>query len=150
MTYLIINRWLSRTVWLTGLFSLCLLASAIAQVPPAAILGEWQSAKKDSRIVIEKQGTVYSGKIVWGTGQATTDEKNPNPALRNRNIIGLVILNDFVYDGDDTFKDGTIYDPREGKTYACKMSLKDAKHLSIRGYVGLSLFGRSEVWTKLN
>lgn len=149
MDYILNQRTGKKTAQLTGLLTFFLLIGAYAQVPPAAIVGEWLSAKKDSRIIIAKQGTTYSGKIVWGTGQATTDEKNPDPALRNRNIIGLGILNNFVYDGADTWKDGTIYDPREGKTYSCKMTLKDAGHLSIRGYVGLSLFGRTEVWTRV-
>ncbi|MCX6218922.1 DUF2147 domain-containing protein [Spirosoma sp.] len=52
--------------------------------------------------------------------------------------------------GSDTWQNGTIYAPREGKMYSCKMTLKDSAHLNIRGYVGVSLFGQTEVWTKEN
>ena len=45
-----------------------------------------------------------------------------------------------------TYKDGTIYDPKSGKTYSCKMTI-DGNKLKIRGYIGISLFGRTEVWT---
>ena len=119
-----------------------------AQVTESQILGEWLSAKKDSRVLIYKQGDKYYGKITWGSGTSSKDEKNPKPELRSRELVGLVILSGFKFDGDDVWESGNIYDPREGKTYSCKMTLKNASQLSIRGYVGISLFGRSEVWTK--
>ncbi len=122
--------------------------TAKCQINQSQILGEWMSPKKDSRVLIYKQGEKYYGKITWGSGSSTKDEKNPKAELRSRDLVGLVILNDFKFDGDDTWEDGSIYDPREGKTYSCKMTLKDAGRLSIRGYIGISLFGRSEVWTK--
>lgn len=122
---------------------------AIAQLAPTDILGEWTSPKKDSRVLIYQQGDRYFGKIVWGTGGPDRDVKNPDASLRSRPLIGTVILSGFSYDGDLTWVDGTIYDPREGKTYSCKMTLRNKRELNIRGYVGVSLFGRTEVWTKL-
>jgi uncharacterized protein (DUF2147 family) len=139
-----------KTQLTTYLLALLLAASAYAQTNPSAIVGEWLSPKKDSRILIYKQANAFFGKVTWGTGGPAKDEKNPNPALRSRDLIGAVILNDFTFDGDDTWQNGTIYDPRDGKTYSCKMTLKDPTHLNIRGYVGVSLFGRTEVWTKVN
>ena len=124
--------------------------ATLAQNKSDAVLGEWLSSKKDSRVLIYRQGTMYYGKITWGTGAAVKDEKNPDPALQKRDLIGLVILQNFKFDGDDTWTDGSIYDPRQGKTYACKMTLKTANSLSIRGYVGVSLFGRTEVWSRFN
>lgn len=115
-----------------------------------AVLGEWLSAKKDTRILIFKEGDLYRGKVLWGTGSSPKDIKNPDPALRNRDVIGLVILNGFKYDGEGVWEKGTIYDPREGKTYDCKMTIKEDGRLNIRGYVGVSLFGRTEIWTKVN
>ena len=137
------------------LFTLLILAGiagvnpTFAQSKADAILGEWLSAKKDSRVQIYKQGNQYAGKILWGTGSDKKDSKNPDPSLRNRDLIGLSILNGFIFDGDDTWANGTIYDPREGKTYSCKMSLKSPDQLTIRGYIGISLFGRTENWTRV-
>ncbi|MFC4231402.1 DUF2147 domain-containing protein [Parasediminibacterium paludis] len=119
-----------------------------AQINESQILGEWTSPKKDSRVLIYKSNNLYYGKIIWGSGSETKDKKNPNITLRNRDLIGLVILSNFKYDGHGEFMDGSIYDPRVGKTYTCKMTLKSETQLSIRGYIGISLFGRSEVWTK--
>jgi len=124
--------------------------SMFGQSNPEAILGEWLSSKKDSRIVIYKNGTKYYGKVSWGTGP-TKDERNPDPSMRNEELIGQIILKDFVFDQkDNRWTNGTIYDPHDGKTYSCKMTLIDSRNLSIRGYVGITLFGRSETWTKVN
>ncbi len=137
---------MKRTLMIMALVITCFTAKS--QVTEAQILGEWMSPIKDSRVLIYKQQEKYYGKITWGSGSSTKDEKNPKTELRSRDLVGLVILNNFKFDGDDTWYDGSIYDPREGKTYSCKMTLKDASRLSIRGYVGISLFGRSEVWIK--
>jgi len=126
-----------------------LFTTSFAQNPADGIVGEWLSAKKDGRIQIYRQGSTYTGKITWGTGRSTKDDKNPDPALRNRDLIGLVILSGFSFKGDNVWEDGTIYDPGDGKTYACKMSLKNPNSLSIRGYIGLSIFGRTEVWSRV-
>jgi uncharacterized protein (DUF2147 family) len=129
--------------------SLGLLNTTHAQNPADGIVGEWLSANKDSRILIYRQGSTYAGKVAWGTGGSTKDDKNPDPKLRSRDIIGSVILTGFAYKGDNTWENGTIYDPREGKVYACKMTLKTPNQLSIRGYIGVSLFGRTEVWSRV-
>ena len=66
---------------------------------------------------------------------------------RQNPIIGLNLVSDFKFEGDDRWDSGRIYDPESGKTYACKLRLeRDA--LKVRGYVGLSLFGRTEVWQR--
>ncbi len=76
------------------------------------------------------------------------DMNNPDQALQTRPELGLELLKDFTFDGDDVYEDGTIYDPKSGKTYSCKMTI-NGNSLKIRGYVGISLFGRTEVWTRV-
>lgn len=124
-------------------------STALAQSKADAILGEWINEKKDAKFQIFKQDDKYFGKIIWGTGDQKKDVKNPDSKLRNRDVIGLTILKNFVFDGDNTWEDGTIYDPREGKTYSCKITQKGANKINVRGFVGISLFGRTEVWTKI-
>lgn len=120
---------------------------SLAQVSSDNIIGNWLSPKKDSEIQIFKVNNKYYGKIVWGKGESTKDIKNPDVKLRSRDLIGLVILSNFEFD-EDEWNNGTIYDPREGKTYSCVITMKNKNELNIRGYVGVSLFGRAEVWTK--
>jgi uncharacterized protein (DUF2147 family) len=102
---------------------------------------------QDGRILIYKKNNKYYGKITWGTGGSGTDDNNPDPALRSRKVIGMEILKDFVFD-EDEWTGGTIYDPRGGKTYSCKLTLESKNELNIRGYIGISIFGRTETWTR--
>jgi uncharacterized protein (DUF2147 family) len=115
-----------------------------------AILGVWSNPAKDAKFEIYKKDNKYFGKIIWGTGGDTKDSKNPDTKLRNRDLVGLTILKNFVFSGDNTWEDGSIYDPKDGKTYSCKLTLTSANKLDVRGYLGISLFGRTETWTKNN
>lgn len=117
------------------------------------IIGEWLNEDKDGKIEIYKTGNSYFGKIIWGNsifeddGQTLTkDVKNPDEKLKQRNILNMVVLSDFIY-AEDVWDNGKIYDPKSGKTYNCTMKLKDNK-LEIRGYVGISLLGHSTYWEK--
>lgn len=132
-----------------------------------AILGLWQTEPDDGdfarvRIVRDADGT-YSGKIVWlnepdfpasegpeWEGKPKVDRKNPDPDLQSRPIIGLQIVQGFHYDGDNVWVDGSIYDPKKGKTYSCKMTLRDNGDLFVRGYIGFSFIGRTTTWTRVS
>ena len=65
-------------------------------------------------------------------------------------VIGLVILTGFKFNGDDGWKGGDIYDPESSKTYSSGIYLKDKNTLKLRGFIGISLFGRTETWTSTN
>ena len=125
------------------------------------ILGVWNDAEKDAKIEIFKCENKYCGKIVSakepnypagskeGTpGSPRLDHNNPDIAKRSRPIIGLRIMNDFTFAGDDVWKDGTVYDPKNGKAYRGKMTLVSPNKLVMRGFVGIPLFGRSTEWTR--
>ena len=119
-----------------------------------AILGTWANHSGEDHILIYKKGNKYFGKLDWlkfpndETGKPKTDKNNPDENLRSRPDLGLEMLKDFTYDGDNVYEDGTIYDPKNGKTYSCKMTL-EGNTLRIRGYIGISLFGRTEVMTRV-
>jgi uncharacterized protein (DUF2147 family) len=126
------------------LLSVSLLASANAD----AILGEWLAQEKDGKIVIFKQGDQYFGKISWGKIPGKKDTKNPDEKLRNKDLVGAVILKNFKFTGS-SWENGTIYDPNSGKTYDCILKIRDGnKTLDIRGFVGAAMFGRTSTWTR--
>ena len=116
------------------------------------ILGNWLNAEKDGRIEIYKTGNKYYGKLIWGKnifekdGSSRTDLKNPDPTLRTRTLVNLVLLTNFDYD-DGEWNGGKIYDPKSGKTYICIMKLK-GRTLQIKGYIGITLLGRTTEWTR--
>ncbi|MDX1937390.1 MAG: DUF2147 domain-containing protein [Flavihumibacter sp.] len=120
-----------------------------AQINTDAIIGEWLTQSKDGKILIYKQGTKYFGKIIGGNSEGRKDTNNPDEKLRNQPLIGKVILNNFVFDGKSKWEDGTIYDPNNGKTYSCVIKLKNNNEMEVRGYVGISLFGRTDMWTRI-
>jgi len=121
------------------------------------ILGVWMNEDKDAQVEIYKDNGKYFGKIVWllnpideETNKPKLDDKNEDISLRDRPVMGLLLLKDFVFDGDDEWEDGTIYDPKNGKTYSCYMEFEDKDDMStlkIRGYIGISLLGRTTYWT---
>jgi uncharacterized protein (DUF2147 family) len=138
------------------LFVLGGAAPVVAQVDSAmanAILGEWLTGEKTSKILIYKDGDEYLGKISWlkepeRDGKPRVDEKNPEERLRNQPLMGLVILRGFTFDGEDTWTGGKIYDPKSGNDYSAKMTLADPKTLNLRGYILIPLLGRTETWTR--
>lgn len=120
------------------------------------IIGNWlTTGKEPAKIQIYKSGEKFYGKIVWlkiptYNGRPKVDINNPDKAKRNNPDIGLIILTGFKFDGDDEWKSGDIYDPESGKTYSSYLFLKDKNTLKVRGYVGISLFGRTETWARTN
>lgn len=117
-----------------------------------AIVGKWYNTEKDAQVEIYKEGGKFFGKVIWlqnpdENGQPVKDKNNTDESKRDRPIIGLKLLHNFEYSGG-TWENGTIYDPKNGKTYSCIIKKKDNKTLEVRGYVGISLIGRTVEWTK--
>jgi len=120
---------------------------------PDAIVGDWYTAEASSVVQVYKCGEQYCGRITWlknprnEQGGDKLDIKNPDEKLKSRRILGLEILRGFAYKDEYSWEGGSIYDPKNGKTYSCKMRLEGSE-LKVRGYVGFSLLGRTTVWTK--
>jgi len=120
-----------------------------------AVIGVWKTGEGTAMVKIYKNGEKYEGKIVWlkeptdpATGQPKKDKNNPKESNRQRPVLGLTNVWGFVYDGKNEWDDGNIYDPKTGNEYSCTMTLKDNNNLEVRGYVGISLFGRTDVWKR--
>ncbi|MBA3828914.1 MAG: DUF2147 domain-containing protein [Taibaiella sp.] len=112
----------------------------------------WYDQDKTAKIEIylAKDGKYY-GKIVWlkvptVNGKNKIDIHNPDEQKRNEPILGLVLLRGFNKEGKNIYEDGTVYDPKGGRTYSCKMTLNGNK-LNVHGYWGISIIGRSTTWT---
>ncbi len=95
-------------------FSVISTNSFAQSVSKDAILGEWLSQEKDGKILIFKQGEKYFGKVSWGKSTGRKDDKNPDPALQKRDLLGAIILKDFIFTGK-SWEEGTIYDPNMAK-----------------------------------
>ncbi len=118
-----------------------------------SIVGQWetfddQTNEKKAIIEIYKTNDSYFAKIVESYGSeknAVCD--NCKGVKKGQPIIGLVIIEDLKKD-DSEFNGGTILDPENGKTYKCYLELVNDKKLKVRGYLGVSLFGRTQYWIR--
>ena len=146
------KRRLASFILITSLISF----EAYSQNKADDIIGIWLTGGKEpAKIQVYKSGEKFYGKIIWlknptENGKQKVDANNPDKAKRNYPIIGLLMLTGFRFDGEDEWKGGDIYDPESGKTYSSYMYLKDKNTLRVRGYVGISLFGRTETWIRTN
>jgi uncharacterized protein (DUF2147 family) len=135
-----------------------LLVPAIATAQKAAasdaILGYWFNAEKDAVIEITKVDGKFDGKVIWlknplnDKGKPKTDVENPDPKLKSRPRLGLVVLNDLVYKSGNKYEKGKIYDPKSGKTYSCQTEIVGGKVMKLRGFIGVSLIGRTSEWVR--
>ena len=132
------------------------------------IVGNWKPSNGRSVVQIYKGKTEngedpdkYYGKIVWllepndENGNPRTDVNNDDDELKKKPLKGLVILKDLEFDEVDgkevTWDGGTIYDPNNGSDYSfeAEINKKNKNVMDGRGYIGLSLFGRTDTWTRL-
>jgi len=134
-------------------------APAAATTDADRVVGLWLTEKADAQVRVERVGDRFHGTIMWLkepvypaddalAGRAKIDRENPVASRRGTPIIGLRIVQGFRY-SDGEWRDGTIYDPENGKTYRCRMWF-DGPTLRVRGYIGISLFGRSTRWTRVD
>ena len=152
-----------KRLWIVSFALLLALAIAPAAVAgPDDVLGKWLNGKKTAHVEIYKAEGKYYGRIVWlkepvyptddkkgMAGKTKVDRENPDAAKRSQPIMGLVMLRDFVFAKDNLWEEGFIYDPENGKTYKCKMTLTSPDVLDVRGFIGFSLIGRTDTWTRV-
>lgn len=136
-----------------ALFTILFLDAADA--PKDQICHVWYNQEKDSRLEIYQKGNAFEAKIIWlkepneKDGRPKADKENPDEKLRSRPVIGLVILKDIHKSKEDPnfYESGRVYDPKNGKTYDCRMTFK-GNTIDLRGYVmGIPFLGRTSVWT---
>lgn len=119
------------------------------------IEGIWWNDEKTTKIKVEKKDGKFIGTIVYMipekyvNGKPPVDDKNPDPKFHTRSLIGLQILNGFVFNSNKKeWADGRIYDPKSGKTYDCYAWL-DGEVLKLKGFVaGIRWLGRESEWYK--
>ena len=127
--------------------SLC-AGRALADASP---VGTWYTSGKSAKVRIAPCGQKLCGTITWidtrdgAPASSIKDEANPNPALRNRPIVGLVMMRDFSPAGPGRWTGGKIYDPNSGRTYDSKMSLSANGGLRVEGCV--TVICQAQAWS---
>jgi uncharacterized protein (DUF2147 family) len=145
---------------LLSFFSALLILSSFAPLPLTqnnadAIIGSWKNGEGTGIIQIYKNGEKYQGKIIWlnepndpETGKPKLDKKHPDEKNHNRHVMGLINMWGFHFNGTNEWTGGKIYDPKNGKTYSCKITMDNNNTIKVRGFFGFSMIGRTDLWTR--
>lgn len=119
-----------------------------------SITGVWETiddktGDPKSHVEIYKKGNKYYGKVVKLLPAATTKVCNDCPGdKKGKSLLNLDILWDMKPDGAK-LTGGEIVDPADGSVYRCKISLEGKNKLAVRGYIGISLLGRTQYWKRI-
>ena len=135
-------------------FALSVIASLGLQAQ--TVTGKWktiddETGEAKSVVEIYKQNGKVYGKVV----EILDPKKRGLPCDKctgtdkDKPILGLVIIKGLKKDGNE-YNDGTITDPNNGKVYKCYIELDGPNKLDVRGYIGFSLLGRTQTWTRVN
>ena len=115
------------------------------------VIGKWKLKNGSAIVEVYQSGDTYNGKIVWlqkpteADGTPSKDKNNPDPSLRQRQLIGLNMLSGLKKNGNE-YTGGKIYDPADGKTYNCSMKV-EGDILKVRGSIDKKgLIGRTMDW----
>ncbi|MEM9469921.1 MAG: DUF2147 domain-containing protein, partial [Pseudomonadota bacterium] len=115
--------------------------------------GLWLTQNERSAIRVEKCEEGLCGTIAWIIeGGMQHDTKNPDPALRGQPMCGLKIMSGLEQDKKNTnrWSGGKIYKADEGDNYQVNLEYKSSDMVEVRGYVGFSLIGKSQNWTRVS
>jgi len=127
-------------------------ATAVHAADLASPIGLWKGGDATFEM-FESEGTL-SARIValsepkTAEGKEKTDIYNPDPKKRTHPIIGLVFISGFTKKNDTRWENGTVYDPKSGKTYSCFMELQGPDKIKVRGFLVIPLMGRNYFWTR--
>jgi uncharacterized protein (DUF2147 family) len=136
---------------------LCIAFGAQAQNNADDIVGVWKNGEGTGMVQIYKtKSGHYAGKLVWlkepidpDTGNPKLDKRNPDEKKRTLPTLGLINLKNFTYNAEDKiWEDGKIYDPKNGQEYSCKITMENNSTINVRGFIGISLIGRTDTWTR--
>lgn len=138
-----------KFILLAGLFISILSANA------QSVTGKWKTfddETKEAKSIVEiteRDGKIY-GKVIEILNPAKKNIKctNCSGTDKDKPVLGLEILKGLSKDGKE-YSDGKILDPSNGKLYKCIVSLDGNDKLKIRGYVGISAFGRTQNWVRV-
>jgi uncharacterized protein (DUF2147 family) len=146
-----------RALWV--IFAIVMCSSAVFAQDLGSAIGKWKTiddeTKKQKSIVEVSEGSdgKLSGKIVQLFREPSEDQ---NPKCdkckgdkKDQPILNMQIMQGFQKKSEGKWVDGEILDPNNGKVYSCKMTLTDGgKKLEVRGFIGFSLLGRTQVWER--
>ena len=139
-------------------FALLLSASVTGAVAQSVSpVGNWLTEGKSGIVEIYRctpNGDTLCGRLAWfrikpdDPNPQGLDLNNPDKTKRSQPLCGLTFMYGFKPAGQRKWEDGSVYDPDGGSTWHATMKLRDDGAVDLHGYIGISLIGRSEIWTR--
>ena len=132
---------------------LLLITSICTLLSGQTIVGQWETfddktnEKKSVIEIYESEGLYFAKVIEAFTGDINAICEECKGSNKGKTIAELLIIEDLKKDGNK-YNGGTILDPESGETYKCKLELESDNKLKVRGFLGFSLFGRTQYWFK--
>lgn len=126
-----------------------------AERPSDGAHGYWLTENRKAIVQIAPCGADTCGRMVWvenpldKTGRPKRDDKNADTGKRARPICGLELVGGLMKTEDGTWRNGWLYNPRNGATYSAEIRTLSPSELEVRGYLGVSVLGKSQVWTRV-
>lgn len=108
--------------------------------------GVWLTETGDSKVRLSRCGGGYCGTIVSTSGSGL-DVNNPDASLRGRSLVGVQIVNATSASSDGY--EGTLYNPKDGKTYSGSLKVKGPASVEVAGCV-MSVFCKRQTWKRVN
>jgi uncharacterized protein (DUF2147 family) len=136
-----------KTKLMAGIAALALIATPVLAQTAEDAIGVWENPENKSHTEFYKCGDGVCGKIVKVVDGQKTDDKNPDPAKRNRPIVGLVIMEGAKKAGPNKWA-GTVYIRTEGKSYSGTVTVKSKNELDLSGCVA-AIFCKTTTLTRV-
>lgn len=119
------------------------------------VVGKWkciddQTGKEMGVIQLYEENGKIFGKVIEITNPKDREKlcNNCQGEDKDQPILGLTVLRNLTKDGNE-YSGGKIVDPKHGKYYKCYITLENENKLKVRGYIGISLFGRTQYWHRV-
>lgn len=132
----------------TLLAALCAFALPAHAQDASKVAGIWQSQSGITRVKVTPCGTGLCGVVVWQKNPSK-DVHNPDPAKRERPVVGLQLVSNMKPVGPDEWR-GSIYNYEDGQTYHGKVKVIGGNSIQIGGCVMGGMLCQSKTWTKIN
>jgi uncharacterized protein (DUF2147 family) len=147
---------MSSRVFAYMLAALAMPLAAMAERPSDPAHGLWLTENEKAIVEVAPCGAGETcGRLVWvedpvdETGAPRRDAANTDRARRARPICGLELVGGLHRAGEGAWEQGWLYNPRDGGTYSAELRALSSDQLEVRGYLGVSLLGQSQVWTRV-
>jgi uncharacterized protein (DUF2147 family) len=137
-------------VWYAVIIGCLFSTGVFAQPVNDSIIGKWYVEDKTALFDFYRIGSEYRARLLPLAKPDMVDANNPVDSLKNRKLSGATLIYGLVYDAKkNRWNGGRVYNPENGKTYFCYCMFSSAgTQLFFRGYLGVSILGRTQTWTR--